>query len=434
MWAQLVEARLENMSLKVHCLSEQMNDLKRTMEKSFSKIMLAMSEMKNEFLAVKRRQDLVFQKQDIIHSTLAGEIPSNTHSFWSPSVAPSVVAWSPTFPSRQHQPHHTFFSGYSSPLNVETISNEDIQSFLSLDLGTEKREKMRRTQADDPIDLFSEYPPLPPSDGTPVLPLLHGTGTPALQTVPTTGTPAAAFVPPTQLPTHIPVENQFVQAPPPAYNPLPLPPTYNPLPPVQQTPIPTETQLPSSHQTPPTTEYLSHLTTPPPAGIPPQSLPTSVGILLSELGLLLPSLSGQTRCSPSADEDTSQVSTAHSVSSMEELSRNNPIPRGDVAADVVINAFMLKNNNTLDVNNVGRLGVLLARYTFFGDELLQESSLKGKGKRPGLDPKVLDSLVATIHNRHPFSMMTLSDFRNKIRPKIERALTDFLKPKPKNRV
>jgi hypothetical protein len=54
MWAQLVEARLANMSLKVHCLSEQMNDLKRTMEKSFSKIMLAMSEMKNEFLAVKR--------------------------------------------------------------------------------------------------------------------------------------------------------------------------------------------------------------------------------------------------------------------------------------------------------------------------------------------------------------------------------------------
>jgi hypothetical protein len=114
---------------------------------------------------------------------------------------------------------------------------------------------------------------------------------------------------------------------------------------------------------------------------------------------------------------------------MEELSRNNPIPRGDVAAGVVMNAY----NNTLDANNVGRLGVLLARYTFVGDELPQESLLKGKSKRPGLDPKVLNLLVAAIHNRHPFSMMTLSDFRNTIRPEIERALIDFLKPNPPKR-
>ena len=78
-----------------------------------------------------------------------------------------------------------------------------------------------------------------------------------------------------------------------------------------------------------------------------------------------------------------------------------------------------------------RLGVLLARYTFFGDELLQESSLKGKGKRPGLDPNVLDSLMLTVHSKHPFSILTLADFCKKIQPKIERSLTDFLKPKQK---
>lgn len=68
------------------------------------------------------------------------------------------------------------------------------------------------------------------------------------------------------------------------------------------------------------------------------------------------------------------------------------IPKGDVPADIVIKAFMLKNGNSLDLNNVGRLGVLLARYTFFGDGILQESTLKGKGKRRGLDPK-----MHTIH-------------------------------------
>ena len=154
---------------------------------------------------------------------------------------------------------------------------------------------------------------------------------------------------------------------------------------------------------------------------------TSVGILLSELGLLMPSSSEQTRRYPPVEEDQNlaYTCTAHSVSSMssmEELSRSDP--SGDLPADVVINAFMLKNN-TLDVSNVGRLGVLLARYTFFGDEVLQESTLKGKGKRPGLDTSIFDSLVSTIHNRHQFSAMSLEEFRRKIRPKIERSLTDF---------
>lgn len=53
------------------------------------------------------------------------------------------------------------------------------------------------------------------------------------------------------------------------------------------------------------------------------------------------------RCSPSVDEDRSQVYTPSNVSSMEELSKNNPIPRADVSADVVINAFMLKNNTLI---------------------------------------------------------------------------------------
>ena len=131
------------------------------------------------------------------------------------------------------------------------------------------------------------------------------------------------------------------------------------------------------------------------------------------------------------EDDLNQGCTPQSVSSVssvEELTRSNP--SGYLPADSVINAFLLKNN-ILDVSNVGRLAVLLARYTFFGDEVLQESTLKGRGKRRGLDPHIIDSLVSTIHNRRPFSVMSLAEFRKNVRPKIERSLTDFLKPKSK---
>ena len=100
--------------------------------------MLAVSEVKDELLALKRRQDMVFKKQDIIHSTLAGEIPSGMQSFRSPSIAPSVVAWSPPFPTRpmqQQQPHQMHLSGYSSPVNIESISNDDVQSFTWRQIG-----------------------------------------------------------------------------------------------------------------------------------------------------------------------------------------------------------------------------------------------------------------------------------------------------------
>ena len=46
---------------------------------------------------------------------------------------------------------------------------------------------------------------------------------------------------------------------------------------------------------------------------------------------------------------------------MEELRRS--YPKGNIAADVVINAFK-QNVVTLDVNNVSGFGVLLARNTF----------------------------------------------------------------------
>ena len=429
----LVEARLENIL--------KLNELNRTIENAYAKMMQTMLEvksdvlaLKDDVLALKRRQDLLFKKQDIIHSTLAGEFPreftsskSGVGSFCSPSVTPSVVAWSPPFPSSQLQqrqpqvtlPLETHLPGYSTPVDVHSFSDEEIQSFLSLDLEGERRKRMKSKPVDNPIalsDLFSAYPPA----GTPPSSLLPPDETPQL---PSLQTQLLAETPPlsSQLPARTPLPS-FVHTSPPAGTLLPSSP---------QTQLLAET-LPPSSQLPARTQLPSFVQTSPPAGTPlSSSQPTSVGILLSELGLFVPE---QTGYSPSAEADQSHVCTARngsSMSTMQDLSRNSPIPKGDLPADVVINAFMVKNDNTLDVNNVGRLAVLLARYTFFGDGVLQESTLKGKGKRPGLDPRIIDSLISTIHNRHPFSLMSITDFRKKIRPKIERSLTDFLKPKSK---
>ena len=66
----------------------------------------------------------------------------------------------------------------------------------------------------------------------------------------------------------------------------------------------------------------------------------------------------------------------------------------------------------IDVTNVGRLGVLLARCSFFGDDFLQVSTLKGKGNRRGLDPHKLKSLLTEIHGQ-AFPFMNKEDFFSK---------------------
>ena len=78
--------------------------------------------------------------------------------------------------------------------------------------------------------------------------------------------------------------------------------------------------------------------------------------------------------------------------SLEELKKVCSNPSGNLKPDIVINAFS-KKYTTLDSSNVGRLGVLLARYCFFGDHVLQESTLKGKGKRPPLDTKTYECFI-----------------------------------------
>ena len=153
-----------------------------------------MQGISDDLQAVKMRQDLVFKKQDMIQLTLAGEIPtghscyrSGSHSFCPPSAGPSVVAWSPPFPSaqiQQRQPQTafsqaTYCPSCSTPVNsiidLDSFSNEDIQSFLSLDLDGGQSKGVRNTDPLPLVDTPSSLPlqtqyasPLPYSDGTPL--------------------------------------------------------------------------------------------------------------------------------------------------------------------------------------------------------------------------------------------------------------------------
>ena len=81
----------------------------------------------------------------------------------------------------------------------------------------------------------------------------------------------------------------------------------------------------------------------------------------------------------------------------------------------------------IDCSNVGRFAVLLARCSYFGDDVLQVSTLKGKGNRRGLDTHKLKSLLTDVHGK-AFPYMSQEDFTAKVQSKIEQALRDYLKP------
>ena len=83
-------------------------------------------------------------------------------------------------------------------------------------------------------------------------------------------------------------------------------------------------------------------------------------------------------------------------------------------------------------DNVGRVGVALARFSFFGDDVLQVSTLKGKGSKPALNAHKLEALYSFMHNREPFCHFSRKEFDSLIKGKIEGALKDHLKS-PSNR-
>ena len=157
MWQKL---QLELMSLKIE---QRITKMHNDVVAALSEVKAGMRGISDDLQAVKMRQDLV---QDMIQSTLAGEIPtghscyrSGSRSFRPPSAGPSAVALSLPIPSaqiQQRQPQTafsqpTYLPSYSTPVN-STIDHSIAISRYSIITTTSN----------------STWIPLPYSDGTPL--------------------------------------------------------------------------------------------------------------------------------------------------------------------------------------------------------------------------------------------------------------------------
>ena len=93
-------------------------------------------------------------------------------------------------------------------------------------------------------------------------------------------------------------------------------------------------------------------------------------------------------------------------------------------------SIVIQNNQNLCTeDDVGKLAVLLARESFFGENILLQSTIKGKGKKgnSALEGSKLSSLVSTIHGTAVFQGMSREDFSNNIKPKIVKAIQHHCK-------
>ena len=78
-------------------------------------------------------------------------------------------------------------------------------------------------------------------------------------------------------------------------------------------------------------------------------------------------------------------------------------------------------------DTIGKIAVALARYSFFGDDVLQVSTLKGKGSKRALDAHKLEALHSFLHSVQPFSNLRKNEFNLLVKGKIDGALKDHLK-------
>ena len=64
---------------------------------------------------------------------------------------------------------------------------------------------------------------------------------------------------------------------------------------------------------------------------------------------------------------------------------------------------------------------MLARTTYFGLDVLQASTVYGKGQYLPLDQKLMEHLIKCIHV-HFFRELSPQEYREKIRPKVVQSL------------
>ena len=108
--------------------------------------------------------------------------------------------------------------------------------------------------------------------------------------------------------------------------------------------------------------------------------------------------------------------------------KSEPALPSRVNSDSLIDPnVVLAGLSTLNIayDTVGRIGVSLARFSFFGDDVLRISTLKGMGKRHvGLSPHKLEAMYSFLHQLDPFRSLNKDDF---LKNRVETALKDHLK-------
>lgn len=387
---------------------------------------------------LKERQNMLFRKQDLLQSTLAGEVRVHLSDTPHSMSTSSIVAWSPlpTSPpfirqypggSYSQTPSHQQANPLSATENPsasrqlaggtycspapyaasiqshDSYSIDDVQSFLSEnwdgprnDIGVPGFGFQQAGASTNVTPIPISVPPLIPSSTLPI-------GDPVV--TPTDKGQISS--------THSPVTSapSVVQTKPPDGNPL-----ANSTPPMTPFGL-QDIQLSELNQLQcialeGTSD--SHASFVPTSGNPPR-------------------LSDDT-LAPSEDNQVSQPNRALLTDPT-----GNPAATDDffaqkflstrlIPSSTVFATFQLKiKGKEIELSNVGRLAVLLARCSYFGDDVLQVSTLRGKGNRRGLDPHKLKSLLTEVH-RKAFPLLTQEDFMAKVQTKIEQALRDYLKP------
>jgi hypothetical protein len=143
---------------------------------------------------------------------------------------------------------------------------------------------------------------------------------------------------------------------------------------------------------------------------------------------------------PTTQSDPGACQAAHTaqliprVTSENRSDHRNPLTDCVYSNSLIDPDIVVKELSTnIGLDTVGRVGVSLARYSFFGDDILRISTLKGKGKKHlALNPHKLEAMISFIHNLEPFKNLSKEVFDTSVRARVERALKDHLKS-PANR-
>lgn len=90
---------------------------------------------------------------------------------------------------------------------------------------------------------------------------------------------------------------------------------------------------------------------------------------------------------------------------------------------------MLVLNRKYEQRDIGKLGRLLAREAFFGDDVLRQSTVCGDKKRGllKLDPVKMSLLLGTLHRHPSFCTLLQEEFNDLVQNKVVPSISHICK-------